>query len=255
MLDRADEWLAIAAAPISNTGWTAADKPYQFLAWCFEFFDYYELRVQGRGTEHVSHLPVGMDGSCNGLQHFSAMLRDSVGGKSVNLTPGDKPADIYQDVADVCYAKILDKAAEGEGGAVNWANVLKGGMTRKLPKTPVMTLPYGSTQQACTGSIFKWAKENVEFPENTTFRHSLYLNPLLWTSIGEVVIAAREAMDWLQDCSSAITKAGKPISFVTPLGFPVHQVNMKYDTVRIETQIAGRLQLRLATETEEFCSR
>lgn len=252
MMERADEWCQIASDPLTYTGWTAADKDYQFLAWCLEFAKYHALHVMGRGHEFVSHLPVGMDGSCNGLQHFSAMLRDSVGGKSVNLIPGEKPADIYQDVADVCYAKILEKAEEGEGGAVNWANVLPGGMTRKLPKQPVMTLPYGSTQQACTASIFKWAQENVEFPKNTAFRHSLYLNPLLWKSIGEVVVAARTAMDWMQDCASRITKAGLPISFVTPLGFPVYQVNYKCETIRIDTQIGGRLQLKLATETDKL---
>lgn len=255
MLDRWEEWCAIAADPIANTGWTSADKPYQFLAWCFEFFDWYELRVAGRGHEFVSHLPVGMDGSCNGLQHFSAMLRDEVGGKEVNLVPGPKPADVYQTVANVCFDKVIEKAALGEGGAVNWKNQLGTSMSRKLAKTPVMTLPYGSTQQACTASIYKWAVDNVEFPKNTMFRHSLYLNPLLWTSISEVVIAARAAMDWLRDCAVVITKDGSPISYKTPLGFPVHQVNRKYTTRRIATQIGGRLDLRLATDTHEYDSR
>ena len=39
-----------------------------------------------------------MDGSCNGLQNFSAMLRDEVGGKAVNLIPSDKPQDVYMEV-------------------------------------------------------------------------------------------------------------------------------------------------------------
>tara|TARA_R110002012_G_scaffold191424_4_gene359196 strand:- start:2860 stop:3711 length:852 start_codon:yes stop_codon:yes gene_type:complete len=183
------------------------------------------------------------------------MLRDTVGGTAVNLLPSEKPADIYQAVADVCYGKVLEEAERGVGGAVNWANQLQGGIPRAMAKKPVMTLPYGSTQQACTASIYAWAVDNVTFEKNTYFRHSLYMNPLLWGSIGEVVIAARQAMDWIQDCAGVITKAEQALSYTTPLGFPVYQANRKFKVRKIETQIGGRLQLKLATDTEEFDSR
>lgn len=56
---------------------------------------------------YVSHLPVHMDGSCNGLQHYAALGRDEAGGKAVNLLPSDKPQDVY---------KVgVDLAAEGGG--------------------------------------------------------------------------------------------------------------------------------------------
>jgi len=38
-----------------------------------------------------SRLPVQMDGSCNGLQHYAALSRDEAGGRSVNLLPCDRP--------------------------------------------------------------------------------------------------------------------------------------------------------------------
>jgi hypothetical protein len=41
-----------------------------------------------------------MDGSCNGLQHFSALFRDEMGGRSVNLTNNDTPRDVYAEVSD-----------------------------------------------------------------------------------------------------------------------------------------------------------
>ncbi len=255
LFSRAAEWKAIAADPVANRSWAEADKPYQFLAWCFEFGAFCEMADNGRGHEFRSHLSVGMDGSCNGLQHFSAMLRDEIGGAAVNLTPNDRPADIYQTVADVTFGKLLAKADLGEGGAINWVAQLGEAMSRKLTKTPVMTLPYGSTQQACTASIYKWATENAEFERNTVFRHSMYLEPILWSSIGEVVVAARAAMDWLQDASTVLTKAGQPIRYNTPLGFPVLQGTHKVKLREIETQIGGRLRLKLATPTKELDSR
>lgn len=246
--ENAHDFLQAAEDPIGNRSiWSAADKPWQFLAWCMEFRDAMDMDDH---TEFVSHLPVGLDGSCNGLQHFSAMLRDSVGGRAVNLIPSETPADIYQTVADVCFSKLTDA---DDAAAQNWQFILGDSMPRSLSKAPVMTLPYGSTQQACTSSVFKWYREKAErsFAENTAFSHSIYLAPIMWESIGEVVIAARAAMAWIQECSSVISKAGADIEYTSPIGFPVIQRRMKYTSKKIDTQIGGRLQLRLATSTTE----
>jgi DNA-directed RNA polymerase len=244
--EHAAEFLAAGTDPIGNRSvWAEADKPFQFLAWCMEFADAMALDDH---REFVSHLPVGLDGSCNGLQHFSAMLKDSVGGAAVNLLPSDIPSDIYQRVADVCYAKLQ---ASSEPAAANWLWLLGDSMPRSLTKAPVMTLPYGSTQQACTSSIFKWYREKADktFAENTAFSHCIFLAPILWESIGEVVVAARAAMAWIQDCASIISKAGHDIEYTSPIGFPVLQKRMKYTSRLIETQIGGRLQLKLAKST------
>ena len=245
--DNADKWIAVATDPVSHRAvWSDADKPWQFLAWCFEFYD---MLGMDDHRDFVSHLPVGLDGSCNGLQHFSAMLRDSVGGAAVNLLPDTKPADIYQAVADVCYSKLRDSTAPA---AQNWLWMCGDAMPRSLSKSPVMTLPYGSTQNSCTSSIYKWLNEKAErsFPDNTAFKQSIALSPVLWESISEVVIAARAAMDWIQDCAGIISKAGHDIRYTSPIGFPVLQRRMKYKTKQIETQIGGRLRLRLATFTD-----
>lgn len=42
---------------------------------------------------------LAQDGSCNGLQHYAALGRDSVGAASVNLVPSDLPQDVYSGVA------------------------------------------------------------------------------------------------------------------------------------------------------------
>jgi len=242
--------------PINNRHvWAEADKPYQFLAWCFEYWEMSRLPYK---TEYVSNLPVGLDGSCNGLQHFSAMLRDAVGGKAVNLFPGEVPADIYQSVADVCLEKVIENASYNEGGAINWFKALPSHrIPRSLAKKPVMTLPYGSTKQSCSHSIHSWIYDEMPeaFPDNSSFSHALYLTPLLWDSIGEVVIAARAAMDWIQECSVIMAKAGIPLRYNSPLGFPVYQGKKHYKIRRVNTQISGRLQLSIATEGNKLNGR
>jgi DNA-directed RNA polymerase len=47
-------------------------------------------------ASYVSHLPVHMDGSCNGLQHYAALGRDEAGGRAVNLLPSNTPQDVYK---------------------------------------------------------------------------------------------------------------------------------------------------------------
>ena len=46
-----------------------------------------------------------MDGSCNGLQHYSALGRDEFGAASVNVLPNEIPADVYSIVLNVVVNK------------------------------------------------------------------------------------------------------------------------------------------------------
>lgn len=85
----------IAQDPITFNEWVNADKPWQFLNWCFEYAQL--LQSDGAPEDFVSYIPCAMDGSCSGIQHYSAMLRDRVGGSAVNLTYSSEvgPQDIY----------------------------------------------------------------------------------------------------------------------------------------------------------------
>lgn len=257
--DQRATWLSVADDPLANRdAWSGADKPYQFLAFCFEYAGM--LRTASEG-DYCSRLAVALDGSCNGIQHFSAMLRDSVGGAAVNLRPSSTCADIYQDVADVATRKLREiRSSNGEtsGAAGNWLAlfdaVSDGRMPRGLSKKPVMTLPYGSTQQACTSSVYQWYAEKGEgfFPKETSFRHAIFMSRVLWDSIKEVVIAARAAMEWIQKATRCITKAGSCLTYQTHLNFPVVQSNMEVESKFIQAQIGGRLRLRINKETDEL---
>lgn len=227
---------AIVEDPISNSQWSEADKPYQFLAFCFEWAE----SDYGRNPNAVGHLPVGLDGSCNGLQHFSAMLRDEVGAEATNLIDCDKPNDIYGEVADVTTKKLQLLADDGEAFAKIWLQV---GITRKCAKRPVMTLPYGATQQSARQYILEYVEDNwaaFNLDDIHKWEMAKYLTPILWSAIGEVVIAARAAMDWLQRNTGTGYCAWKTI-----IGFPVYQHYMKDNLVVVETHLEGRVQLRV----------
>jgi DNA-directed RNA polymerase len=91
----------VADNPIGNDFWKQTDKPWQFLAWCFEYSA--ALRHPEGPENFVSTLPVAIDGSCNGLQHLSAVMRDEVGGPLVNIRTAEDfedPEDVYEAIAN-----------------------------------------------------------------------------------------------------------------------------------------------------------
>lgn len=254
------EILGVAADPLSSSArsfWSNADKPWQFLAFCFEYAGYKEV-----GVSYVSRLAVALDGSCNGLQNFSAMLRDSIGAQATNLTSSLKPQDIYQRVADVCTSRLHDLLLRNDAEperlefARQWLAL---GVTRKCAKRPVMTLPYGSTRQSCREYIEDYIIENKEQSpwdsHREIFDASLFLSGFLWDSIGEVVLAARAAMDWLQKTSKELSKENISLEWHTPSGFKVYQGTMLNQSHRIKTQLCGVCYLTVATPTEELDAR
>jgi len=229
-----DRILAVAADPLGNLWWADADKPWQFLAFCFEWSGF-----QREGYGYVSSLPIALDGSCNGLQHFSAMLRDPIGGKAVNLVPSDHPQDIYQCVADVALSRLRTDIGNPLGR--QWLDF---GVDRKITKRPVMILPYGGTLHACRRYVQDALEEKVREGKDNPFGDQTYeavnyLADIIWSSIGEVVIAAREAMDWLQRVARVVAKEGLPIVWTTPAGFPVQQAYPDERAKRVKTQLQG----------------
>lgn len=249
-----DKILEAARDPLNYRWWCEADDPWLFLAGCFEWQGYKE-----QGGAYVCHLPVTMDGSCNGLQHFSAMLRDPVGGAAVNLTPSQIPADVYGAVAEVVTKRLgeLD-----DDNARKWLEI---GITRKITKRPVMVLPYGGTRQSMSQYIEESLDEIVKTRPNPwqdgdnpkTFQAAVWLTPTVWSSINEVVVAARSAMDWLQKVGNILAKEGQSIEWVTPDGFLAQQSYRKQVGDRVELRLIDRKRLtfRLNKESDKLDSR
>ncbi|UYA98864.1 hypothetical protein IVIADoCa7_38 [Xanthomonas phage vB_Xar_IVIA-DoCa7] len=246
--DHHDQLMSIAADPVAAYDlWREADKPLQFLAWVLEYAAWQRL-----GDSFNSRISVGMDGSCNGLQNFSAMLRDEVGGVATNLVPGPLPKDIYGMVATLTTTFLEEMEDDAGGFRRRW---LDHALTRKLVKRSVMTLPYGSKRSSCRDFIIKDYLKDGKFPElaeSDYFAAAEFLSWVVWRAIGDVVVAAREAMDWLQRGSSVILRSGYDrIRWITPSGFPACQVYWQTDLHRINTKLCGNTKLSLKRDTED----
>lgn len=199
--------------------WQAADKPWQFLQ---AAMDYAEWKKDP--LVHRCRVAVPLDGTCSGIQHFSAMGRDPIGARATNLARSsvtDAPRDIYADVAKVVIGKL---EAAGDDMARAW---LSEGVDRKTVKRSVMTTPYNVREQTMATHVMEHCSDTKKM-NGMRFEAASYLRPILWNAIPEVVLKARDIMGWLGKCSRQIcnenTAAGIPVvTWKSPNGVPIFQ--------------------------------
>lgn len=255
---------AVARDPLGETWWQDADSPWCFLAFCFEWAGY----VAGAAS-YVSSLPVALDGSCNGIQHFSAMLRDPVGGSAVNLVPAAMPSDIYQTVSDNVTAKLCLLSSTG-GEVGDYARAWQAfGIDRKITKRSVMVVPYGGTYMSTKDYVEEAVKERgtaalpwhivtkglsteAKLERKRAFNKAVhFLAKLVWAAIGEVVVGARVVMGWLQACTRLAVKTGLPINWPTPAGLWVQQAYKTTKLQQVEVKVFGQtVKLKIAADGE-----
>jgi DNA-directed RNA polymerase len=277
VMDNEEMILATARDPLNNIDWMGLDSPFCFLAFCFEWEG-----VKRDGVNHVSALPIAFDGSCSGIQHFSAMLRDERGGRAVNLLPSETVQDIYKLVSDEVEAALIVLAATGSDDSIEtiaddktgeirdrkvlgtktlamaW---LAYGMSRKVTKRSVMTLAYGSKAYGFSDQVREdIVKKAIDNGEGSMFtdpgQASRFMAGLIWDSVSVVVVAAVEAMNWLQKAakllssevkckkSKEILKKAMPVYWCTPDGFPVWQEYMIPETRRIDLMFLGDIRIQ-----------
>jgi DNA-directed RNA polymerase len=261
--DNTDMILECAANPLDGSRrWAEADSPYMFLAFCYEWLAFHAhcYSLENDSSTFVSNLPVSWDGSCNGLQNFSAMLRDEIGGKATNLIPSDTPADIYSEVKRVAQAAIDKEAAEGNPQAQRWV----GRLTRQLVKRNTMTVPYAVSRFGMKNQIAEEFKKLIEegdaegcdLRNNYTFEDAGFVAEHNHAAIGSVVVAARHAMEWLREAAKVAASNALPIRWVTPSGLMVLQNYRTQEGKQTNFTVAGhRYQLVLRYDTDKLDTR
>jgi DNA-directed RNA polymerase len=228
--------------------WTTADSPWCALAACMDWLGWLTDK------DYVSHTPVALDGSNSGLQHFSAMLRDPVGGAAVNLLPCEKPQDVYMQVAKRAQ-EIVDsqptititrKDGEGNEYTETHPNPWAGGkVTRKIAKRPTMTYCYSATRYGMVDMIHQTLREidgdgEPHLGGFDNYQAASYLSYVIWDAISQTVVAASGAMAWLRDVAKATTKAGIPVWWTNPVGLPVLQMYCEENAKRVYVYIGGK---------------
>jgi len=250
VIDNANKIISTANSPLTDTWWTDADKPFSFLAWCMEYRDF---ALSDFSPDFITTLPIQSDCSNSGLQHYSAMMRDEVGGKATNLIPANKPNDVYGLVAEKVIEKLQSKT---DPMAKKWLDY---GIDRKICKKPVMCLPYSLTQYSCRQYIQDHVeKELVErnrqhdFGEDL-FRSTHWLTKVVWESINEVIVGAKDIMKFLKDVAKLVASENLPVAWTSPLGLPIMMSAYKKESKRVKTKMGDSIiKLSVSNLTEEI---
>ena len=265
--DNTQKIIDCADKPLENTWWASADKPFCFLAFCYEWREWVKTDYS---ESFITTLPIQADCSNSGLQHYSAMMRDEFGGKATNLIPLNKPSDVYNLVANKVSEKLrqyqmsprIDEEKKKYYDAYYAPLWLDYGIDRKICKKPVMCLPYSLTRYSCR----QYLEDHVvkELNERGTqhkfgedlFKATQYLTPIVWEAINEVVVGARAIMKFLKTISRLVASENLPVCWTTPLGFPVQMMCYKKESKRVKTKMGDSIvKLSIATDTEEIDKR
>jgi DNA-directed RNA polymerase len=238
--------------------WMQADAPFLFVAASLEL-----TAALSAGPTYVTRLPVSFDGSCSGLQHLCAMTR-APEGALVNLTPSDRPQDVYQTVASLVSTRISADATSATPEVAALAKLcLDYGIDRRLVKRNVMTFPYSSKARGMRDQLVEDHMEKLElkvltgelaahpFGEDNGRLAADYLAKHAYAAIQQIVALPAQAMGFLQQCARALAHEGKPLTWTTPTGLPWINRYHKPTTEDINLVLQDRpVRLRVATGDE-----
>lgn len=206
--------LNVVENPLTCTEINEADSPWCFYAACC---DLVAAVNSGNPAEYISHIPVAMDATNSGGQHFSAMLRDPIGGKLTNLfwDGSDEKADMYMEVKRRTESKV--KAEANDVLQKHYWSVNP--ITRAMTKRPAMTYFYSATLRSCADYIMLGAAaEGYEpTPEMTMTKYSTWLAPRMRDSIAEAMPSAAAGMRYMQELCRLVP-TDKHLEWLTPLG-------------------------------------
>ena len=223
------------------------------------------VRAGNSPDDFVSFLPVQMDGSCNGLQHYAALALDSDGAAAVNLIDSERPGDVYTNVANILadlvdedIRKLKEALANGEPESpqrvqqLSFFEAIRKEIDRKLVKQTVMTSVYGVTAVGARQQVQSRLKERDWFVddedcENLQYNAAMYVSNRTMGAIKSLFTEAKEVMAWLSDCANVLAHENERVSWETPLGLPVVQPYR----VHSQRQIKTRLQQLVLNGVEE----
>ena len=224
-----------AEAPLTgDRWWQDTSEPMQALMACKELAD--ALKCSQGPENFMSHIPVAVDGSYNGLQHYSAIGRDEYGAELVNLIPSERPADAYTGILKEMMKSIERDARNNVQVAMRCLGTGQGQdrnhIKRQTIKRPIMTQVYGVTGYGMQEQIFEELyRQNFKhglWTRVDTKEMAKYLREKVLESLGVTFKETQECRRWLDQVTRVIWRCQprdlrNAFSWTTPLGLIVRQ--------------------------------
>ena len=175
------------------------------------------------GLEYVCHLPISLDGTNSGTQHYSLALRNHHDAQMVNLVPSDECQDVYQIVADAVTERLKTEDTPEAKAWLDW------GISRKTVKRNTMTFGYNSVQRGMGDQIIEDLmhplQKQVNYneisnhpfgDEKSQAHHARYLAAINYDVISNTLESVKDGMVFLQSYADALAREGKSVRWRSP---------------------------------------
>jgi DNA-directed RNA polymerase len=222
----------VAKFPIESLAeWEVADEPWQFLSACEEYY-----AVVTKQLRRHTRLPVATDATCSGLQILAGLARDRTTAQLVNVLPSDKPQDAYKVVADTAKPHIPE--------------YLHNVWNRSKVKRTVMTIPYNAKPFSNRSYIRDALKEDGIEIEKDDLTITV---KAVRDAMHKIVPGPMAVMSWIEKEVSKQFKDNPnlTLTWTTPSGFVVNQRIQKKKVERLQLQLLGSCEIRVATDNPD----
>jgi len=243
-----------------------AESRVIFAAFCLT------MREIEKNPDALVYLPIFLDATCSGIQHFSALLKDFELGQHVNLkkqTDQDKVEDIYSEMIDPIN-KAINEYGKNNPEFIKLSLVK---LSRKLLKAPIMTKLYNSTsfgmsQQLKSNLIKK--KSELQNNENGVKKLRLkyeapgkngpvILNNLEIFKMGEIIHeqifhlypSLKSIYSYFIDMVKLMIILNIPVVWITPSGLKITQSYSRSTLNKVAINMGGKTRSMILREWTE----
>jgi Autographiviridae RNA polymerase len=232
--------------------WQKTKSPFCFVAACRE------LVAAWKDPEHFrTHLPIGFDGSNNGLQHLSLIARDAETAYKVNIGPSpvdgkwpNEPQDVYAEIV----AKVIELIKADEHRWARWWDARLSGLEpedrRKLLKTPAVSYGYGATPHGMAAEIAEVHRDLFDGlePKDEAGR---YLGTKIIEAGRALLRGPTEVMIYIRQLAEHCLEYGWVLELLSPTDFPFAN---RYHKPKVKT-VSRRITHRTAVGVNDQLKR
>jgi len=236
-----------------------ADSPLLLFAVAREL-----VELDGKTKDEIenfeSRIPISIDGSNNGLQHYAAILRSTLLAEKVNLHVlgnADTPSDVYAKVAEgateyfethtATYIReqvLNTKAKRRDQIKLKTVKELQKAwldaslaVRRKTVKRPTMTQAYSVTKSGARDQMKEDAMDKYKLSDDAEKFFGTVIGAGFDAGLDKHCSAAVKGMDFLKAIAKSVPGE---LTWTTPMGFTVRQQYNKIEKFRVHSTIGKK---------------
>jgi DNA-directed RNA polymerase len=264
----------------SHFGWRLAEEPVQFLALAGDLLAAVD---SGSPEDYVSHVMIGYDATCSGLQILAAVTGCEETARLVNVAPREDGAraDIYLAVADKLTALCADLKANDDGSLAQALALAMDAIegeaadrkaerkaspevlaARKVAKGAgdhwaLFWSDRGITRAVtknpvmvyCYGGTKRTFAGTIREETGAPWGACMWLAMTMYDDVlASLLPKAHAMMLALQEMARVLAKHGKPVEFVAADGLPFRQAVMETEKAQVRCHLADGRTIQAVTQ-------